>query len=108
MARFGRVALLGCTRSSDFTIDYYRKIHGPGITLVGAHTSARPKDESYPGCFTTHDDVKAFLSLCEMGRIDPRTIVDECHSPNECESVFARLATDSKFPTVVQLDWGGV
>ena len=42
MAKFGRVALLGCTRRSDFTIDYYRKVHGPGITLVGAHTMARP------------------------------------------------------------------
>ena len=42
MARFGRVALLECTRSSDFTIDYYRKVHGLGITLVGAHTNARP------------------------------------------------------------------
>ncbi len=31
MARLGRVALLGCTRNSDFTIDYYRKVHGPGI-----------------------------------------------------------------------------
>lgn len=27
MARFGRVALLGCTRNKDFTIDYYRKIN---------------------------------------------------------------------------------
>ena len=45
MARFGRVALLGCTRNSDFTIDYYRKVHGPGVTLVGAHTmkSMHPK-----------------------------------------------------------------
>ena len=34
MALFGRVALLGCTRNSDFTIDYYRKVHAPGITMV--------------------------------------------------------------------------
>lgn len=39
MARYGRIALLGCTRNSDFTIDYYHKVHGPGITLVGAHRS---------------------------------------------------------------------
>ena len=29
MARFGRVALLGCTRDKEFSIDYYRKVHGP-------------------------------------------------------------------------------
>lgn len=38
MAKFGRVALLGCTRDKNFTIDYYRKVHCPGITLIGAHT----------------------------------------------------------------------
>ncbi|MFR6641702.1 MAG: hypothetical protein ACLUSP_10635 [Christensenellales bacterium] len=43
MRKFGRVALLGCTRNSDFTIDHYRKVHGPGITPVGAHTAARPR-----------------------------------------------------------------
>ena len=26
MAKFGRVALLGCTRDSNFTVDYYRKV----------------------------------------------------------------------------------
>ena len=43
MAKLGRVALLGCTRNSDFTVDYYRKVHGPGISLIGAHTNARPQ-----------------------------------------------------------------
>ena len=49
MRRFGRVALLGCTRSSQFSVDYYRKVHAPGIQLIGAHTLARPQMESYPG-----------------------------------------------------------
>ena len=49
MARFGRVALLGCTRNSDFTVDYYRKVHGPGISLIGAHTMARPSVDSRDG-----------------------------------------------------------
>ena len=48
MGRFGRVALLGCTRNKEFSIDYYRKVHAPGITLVGAHTMARPGQESHP------------------------------------------------------------
>lgn len=28
MAKFGRVALLGCTRNSDFSVDFYRTVHG--------------------------------------------------------------------------------
>jgi len=103
MARFGRVALLGCTRSSDFTIDYYRKVHGPGITLIGAHTMARPKNESYSGYFTTRDDMIILLNLLESGRLTFET--DETHAPEECGEVYTRLAFDKNFPPFVQFKW---
>ncbi len=105
MARFGRVALLGCTRNSDFTIDYYRKVHGPGISLIGAHTQARPANDSYPGFFTTEDDMKAVLKLCDAGRLDLKSLIEETHTPTDCAEVYQRLALDKNFPTVVQFDW---
>ena len=106
MARFGRVALLGCTRNSDFTVDYYRKVHGPGISLIGAHTLARPGVESHPGYFTTADDMKAFLKLCANNRINVKDIIEETYSPADCTEVYDRLANDKSFPTVVQFNWG--
>ena len=105
MARFGRVALLGCTRESDFSVDYYRKVHGPGITLIGAHTVARPENESYPGCFTTADDIKTVLKLCANKRIRIKDMIEETYSPDECTKVYDRLVNDKTFPTVVQFDW---
>jgi len=105
MAKFGRVALLGCTRNSDFSVDYYHKVHGPGISLIGAHTMARPVNETSAGMFTTADDVKTVLELCAKGRLDLESIVDEIHSPTECGEVFDRLVNDKKFPNVVQFDW---
>jgi len=105
MAKFGRVALLGCTRNSDFTVDYYRKIHGPGITVIGAHTLARPESDSSPGYFTHRDDIKAILKLCAMNRLNLDEIISETHSPNECGKVFERLVFDKKFPIAVQFDW---
>ena len=104
MARFGRVALLGCTRNKDFTIDYYRKVHGPGITLVGAHTQARPNYESHNGWWTQRDDINAVMKLTEMGRIRLSDIIDEIHSPLEAPEVYRRLATEKSFP-MVQFDW---
>lgn len=104
MARFGRVALLGCTRNSDFTIDYYRKVHGPGITLVGAHTNARPKEESYPGMWTTLDDIRAIQTLVKSGRLDFASMTAEVHSPEDAPAVYHRLATEKTFP-LVQFDW---
>lgn len=105
MAKFGRVALLGCTRNSDFTVDYYKKVHAPGITVIGAHTIARPEYESHPGWFTHRDDINAVLKLCSGGRLVLDNIVEETHSPEDCSEVYTRLAFDKDFPVVVQFDW---
>lgn len=105
MKRFGRVALLGCTRDSNFTVDYYKKVHAPGITLIGAHTIARPDEESHPGWFTHPDDIRAILKLCSMKRMNLAEMIKETHSPNECTEVYTRLVEDKNFPTVVQFDW---
>lgn len=104
MRKFGRVALLGCTRNSDFSIDYYRKVHGPGITLIGAHTQCRPPVDSAPGWWTEADDRKTLMNLYRFGRIKLSALVDETHSPSEAPEVYARLATERTFP-LVQFDW---
>ena len=104
MAKFGRVALLGCTRSSDFTIDYYKKVHFPGITLVGAHTVARPKFESSEGWWTEGDDMRALINMVLHKRINISRLVEATYSPEEAPEIYARLATDPVFP-IVQFDW---
>ena len=104
MARLGRVALLGCTRSSDFTVDYYHKVHGPGIILIGAHTNARPNSDSYPGYWTTRDDMAAVCKLIKFGRMSLSDMIAEVHSPEEAPAVYERLLKDKSFP-LVQFDW---
>ena len=105
MARFGRVSLLGCTRNSDFTIDYYRKIHFPGITLVGAHTAARPDRESAPGYWCYDDDLYAIFKLLKGGRLHFKDMIAETHLPEEAPEVYTRLVNEKNFPLVVQFDW---
>jgi len=107
MARFGRVALLGCTRDSNFTIDYYRKVHGPGVSLIGAHTQARQKKESTHGNYTDHDDALTLLKLISLGRIDLKQMIAEIHSPYDAPEVYTRLANEKSFP-VVQFDWSKI
>lgn len=104
IAPYGRIALLGCTRNSNFTIDYYHKVHGRGVTLVGAHTIARKEVESAPGWWTQRDDALAFLRLVALGRVVPSVLVEETHSPAECGEVYSRLAKGGAFP-VVQFNW---
>ncbi len=107
MRPLGRVALLGCTRDKNFTVDYYGKVHGPGITLVGAHTNARPKWESAPHYFTQREDIQTMIKLSELRRLAMGKMIDETYSPDECEEVYARMIADKSFPAVVQFDWNG-
>ncbi len=107
MARFGRVALLGCTRDSDFAIDYYRKVHYPGITLVGAHTGARPAS-SKPGWWTLKDDIRAMLGLIEGGRLNFENIICQIRKPEEAPEVYTDLMNNRNFPIGTLFDWEGI
>lgn len=108
MTRFGRVALLGCTRDKNFTIDYYGKVHCPGITLIGAHTQARPFHESHSGYFTHRDDLRAIFKLCATNRLSLNSFIKETHDPHDCEQIYTRLANDKNFPITVQFDWSTI
>lgn len=101
----GRVALLGCTRDKNFTLDYYRKVHGPGVTLVGAHTASRPQVDSYPGFWTVRDEMAAILRLEEGGRLNLQNIISEVHSPAEAPEVYHRMLTEKNFPVGIQFNW---
>ena len=108
MKRMGRVALLGCTRSSKFEIDYYGKVHGRGISLIGAHTMARPKNESSSGLWTDADDLRAVLNLIKGKRLNFKDMISEIHSPSEAQTVYDRLVNEKNFPIGVLFDWGKI
>ena len=105
MAKMGRVALLGCTRSSKFEIDYYGKVHGRGISLIGAHTMARPKHESSSGLWTDEDDLRTVLNLIKGKRLNFKDMIVEINSPAECQEIYTRLANEKTFPIGVLFDW---
>ena len=105
MAPKGRIALLGCTRDKNFTIDYYRKIHAPGVTLIGAHTASRPQLDSYPGFWTVRDEMNAILQLEKSGRLDLQNTISEVWSPEKAPEVYHRMLTEREFPIGVQFDW---
>lgn len=105
MKKMGRIALLGCTRNSNFSIDYYSKVHGKGVSLIGAHTLARPKFESSPGLWTDVDDLKATAALIKGGRLNFKDMICEYVSPADCQAVYDRLVNDKNFPIGVLFDW---
>jgi len=108
MKEMGRVALLGCTRSSQFEIDYYGKVHGRGISLIGAHTMARPKHESSSGLWTIEDDIRTVFNLIKGKRLNFKDMICEIHSPAEAQKVYQRLINEKNCPIGVLFDWSKV
>ena len=108
MARFGRVALLGCTRNSDFSVDFYKKVHGPGIKIIGAHSASRPGTESTQHLWTIRDDIDAVMRLIAGGRVDLDGLIQETYLPESAQAVYGRLAYGKDFPVCVQFDWRGL
>lgn len=104
-AWMGRISLLGCTRVSDCSVDYYPQVHRPGIKLIGAHNFVRPKHESYPHHWTHHDDCRAILDMIERGRIRVAPMIGRVVSPEACPEIYTQLCDDPAFPLGTVFDW---
>lgn len=104
-AWMGRISLLGCTRVSDCSVDYYQQVHRPGIKLIGAHNFVRPKVESYPHHWTHHDDCRAILDMIEKKRIEVLPIVSRVVKPEEAPTIYNQLCDDKEFPMGTVFDW---
>jgi 2-desacetyl-2-hydroxyethyl bacteriochlorophyllide A dehydrogenase len=101
----GRISLLGCTRISDVPIDFYKYVHKRGISLIGAHTFTRAKQESAPGRWTEHDDYRTFLKLVAAGKLQVRPLISEIASPEDAPMIYSRLAEMKNPPLGIVFDW---
>ena len=104
-AWLGRIALLGCTRISDQTIDYYKYIHCRGISLLGCHTFSRPKLESRAGEWTEADDYRTFLNFLKSGRINVKSMISQIRSPKDATEIYEMLNRPDNPLCGVVLDW---
>ncbi len=104
-AWMGRISLLGCTRVSDGSVDYYTQIHRPGVKLIGAHNFVRPKHESYPHHWTHHDDCRAILEMIAAKRIEVLPIVSRVENPANAAKIYDELCDDKDFPMGTVFDW---
>lgn len=104
----GRISLLGCTRVSDCAVDYYRQVHRQGVKLIGAHNFVRPKFESYPHCWTHHDDCRAILDMIASKRIQVKPIISRVVSPTEAPRIYNELCYDKNFPLGTVFDWRSI
>ena len=104
-ARQGRITLLGCTRVPDQTIDFYREVHLPGITLIGAHTSNRPYMDSRPGQWSEHDDYRTLMRFLANRKVQITPLISRVASPEEAPEVYKSLLAVKNPPPGILFDW---
>lgn len=104
-AKMGRISLLGCTRVPDCPIDFYRDVHLPGISLIGAHTSNRATLESRSGGWTEHDDYEVILKYLATGRFDFASLIHQTVSPADCTALYDTLLNTPDPPMGIVFDW---
>ena len=104
-APFGRVALVGCSRTPTENIDFYNLVHRPGISVIGAHNMARPQDERRPGVWTMPEDMTTLLRFMAAGRLTTKPLHTMTADPAEAPGIYDRLfARDPELLGVV-FDW---
>lgn len=107
-AKMGRISLLGCTRVPDCPIDFYRDVHLPGITLIGAHTSNRPGTDSRPGEWSAHGDYETILKFLDSGRFDFRSLISHVVNPADAPAVYRELLGSGNPALGYVFDWRNV
>ena len=101
----GRVILLGSTRGETEQVNFYRDVHKKGLTVIGAHNSARPLVESHPGWWVAQDDQRVALKLLALGRLSVRPLITHQFAWREAPRAYERLKRWDTSTLGMVLNW---
>jgi L-iditol 2-dehydrogenase len=101
----GRVILLGSTRGETEQVNFYRDVHKKGLTVIGAHNSARPQQESHPGWWIAQEDQSVALRLLGLGRLVVRPLITHRFGWQDAPQAYERLKAWDVNTLGMVLDW---
>lgn len=101
----GRVVLLGSTRGETEQVNFYRDVHKKGLTVIGAHNSARPLVESAPGWWIAQADQRVALKLLATGRLTVRPFLTERFAWADAPRAYELLKRWDTSTLGMLLDW---
>lgn len=105
MASQGRIALVGCSRTPTHEIDFYNRVHRPGISIIGAHNFVRPKHDSYPGYWTMREDMAMLMRFFAAGRLQTRPLLSSIEDPKDCPGIYREIAAGNRDIMGIVFDW---
>jgi len=103
--RWGRVVLLGSTRGITEQVNFYEDVHRKGLTVIGAHNSMRPAQESSPGRWTSHDDQELMLRLLALGRLNVEPFITHRFAARDAVEAYELLKDPGLTSMGIVLNW---
>jgi len=104
-SRYGRVVILGSPRGITDGINFYTDVHKKGLTIIGAHTSLRPKLDSYKFWRTTREDQEVALKLIAKGKVKVKELITMKLKYDEIDKAYHMLIHEKDKVLGVVLDW---
>lgn len=101
----GRVVLLGSTRGDTEAVNFYRDVHKKGLTVIGAHESARPHVDRSPGWWPVEHDHRVALKLLAQGRLQVQPLITNRFHWQEAPKAYELLVSWDKDVLGMLLNW---
>lgn len=103
--RQGRMVALGSTRGVVPEFDLYGDLHLRGVTLIGAHMTTAPEQETPYNRWTQGNNRKLALRLIADEELRPQRLVSHRAAAEEAPALFHQLATSREQYYGVLLRW---
>lgn len=103
-SEYGRVIILGSPRGES-KVNFYRDLHRKGISIIGAHESARPNYESFHGWWTQRDDASLILKLISNGLLKVKGLITFKTGFQMAEEAYQKLIHSKGNVLGIILDW---
>jgi 2-desacetyl-2-hydroxyethyl bacteriochlorophyllide A dehydrogenase len=102
--REGRVILLGSSRGAS-TIDFHDDAHGRGITMIGAHGSTSPRQETPHTPWTRRRNEELILALIQASQFNVQDLITHRYAGARAPEAYGMLLEDRTRALGVVLDW---
>lgn len=103
-ANFARIVLLGSPRGEDIA-NFYPEIHCKGIIIIGAHTNARPDNDSSRNYWAKKDDHVLVLNMLKEKRLRVAEMINYRTSYKNAKAAYKSIVDFRSDVLGIILDW---
>lgn len=102
----GRYVVLSSPRGATPNFNFHDLCNAPSFTIIGAHNSSHPPQETPATPWTKARHVELFFDLVAEGKIEVDSLVSHRATAQKAPELYAMLLKDRSRAMGVVLEWG--